>query len=85
LIEPGSLSRTQKQVTVRLRAEHAVELGELLEFLGNWFDHAPGVLADALVNFCGAGYTVEDLRADVARFSFLVGGDGERFVFGDDR
>ncbi len=72
-------------VAVRLRAEHAVELGELLEFLGGWLDHAPDVLADALVSFCGAGYTVEDLRADVARFAFLLGGGDERFVFGDDR
>ena len=70
---------------VRLRAEDAVELGELLEFLGSLFDHAPEVVAGALVSFCGAGYTVEDLRADVARFAFLLGGDGERFVLGDDR
>lgn len=70
---------------VRLRAEHAVELGELLEFLGSWFDHAPDVVAEALVSFCGAGYSVEDLRADVARFAFLLGGDDERFVLGDDR
>lgn len=70
---------------VVLRAEHAVELGELLEFLGGWLDHAPGLLADVLAGFCGAGYTVEDLRADVARFAFLLGGDGEAFVSGGDR
>lgn len=69
----------------RLRAEHAVELGELLEFLGDWLDGACDVLADALAGFCGAGYTVEDLRADLARFAFLLAGDGERFAFGDDR
>lgn len=70
---------------VSLRAEHAIELGELLEFLGGWFDHAPDVLADVLAGFCGAGYTVEELRADVARFAFLLGGDGERFVSGGDQ
>lgn len=30
-------------------------------------------------------YDVGELRADLARFAFLLGGDGERFVFGDDR
>ena len=69
---------------VVLSAEHAIELGELLEFLGGWFDHAPE-LADALSGFCGAGYTVEDLRADVARFAFLLGGHGEPFMSGGDR
>lgn len=68
---------------VCLRAEHAIELGELLEFLGDWLEGAPEVFADALVGFCGGGYTVEDLRADLARFAFLLGGDGERFVGGD--
>ena len=70
---------------VCLRAEHAVELGELLEFLGDWLEGASGVVADSLAGFCGGGYGVEELRADLARFAFLLGGDGERFVFGDGR
>jgi len=39
---------------VCLRAEHAIELGELLEFVGHWLDGAPEVFGDALVSFCGA-------------------------------
>ena len=70
--------------SVVLRAEHAIELGELLEFLGGLVDHAPDLVADALSSFCGAGYMVEDLSADVARFAFLLGGDGEQFVSGGD-
>lgn len=69
---------------VGLRGEHATELGELLEFLGDLFDHALDVLGDALADFCGAGYLVVDLRADVACFAFLLG-SGERFVSGGDR
>ncbi|MGH8992349.1 MAG: hypothetical protein ACRDZ7_12635 [Acidimicrobiia bacterium] len=69
---------------VCLRAEHAVELGELLEFLAGWLGHAPEILADALVSFCGPGYSLGELRDDVCRFAFLLGGDGEGFVFGDD-
>jgi hypothetical protein len=70
---------------VCLRAEHAIELGELLEFLCCWLDESCDVLVGALASFCGEGYTIEDLRADVSRFAFLLGGDGDRFVFGDDR
>ena len=70
---------------VCLRAEHAVELGELLEFLGDWLVDASDVVADSLTGFCGGGYGVEELRVDVARFAFLLGGGGERFVFGDVR
>jgi len=70
---------------VCLRAEHAIELGELLEFVGHWLDGAPEVFGDALVSFCGAGYTLGELRDDLARFVLLLGGDGERVVVGDDR
>lgn len=71
---------------VGLRAEHAIELGELLELLGDWLDgaSADGV-ADSLASLCDGRYTVGELRADLVRFAFLLGGDGERFVFGDDR
>jgi hypothetical protein len=69
---------------VRLRDEHAVEFCELLEFLGDWLDADSGVVAGSLSGFCAGGYGVGELRADLARFAFLLGGDGERFVLGDD-
>ncbi len=70
---------------VCLSAEHAIELGELLELVGDCINGNPDAFADALGGFCGGDYTVEDLRADLVRFAFLLGGDGERFVSGDDR
>ena len=69
---------------VRLRGEHAVELCELLEFVCDWLDADSGVVADSVSVFCAGGYGVGELRADLARFAFLLGGDGERFVLGDD-
>ena len=64
---------------VSLNAEDAVELGELLEFLHDWSDYAPDSLAEWLLRFTGgAGYHISKLRADLARFAFLLGGDGER-------
>ena len=71
--------------SLRLRADQAIELGELLEFLADWLAGTPDVFADASATSAGGAYTVEDLRADLARFAFVLGSDGERFVFGDDR
>ena len=67
-----------------LGAEDAIELGQLLAFLGDWIDSdSSGAFADALASFCGAGYSLEELRADLARFARLLGAD-ERLI-GDDR
>jgi hypothetical protein len=67
---------------VELNAEDAVELGELLEFLHDFLGYIPAVLTESLARFVGGdGYALEDLRADLARFAFLLGGDGER-LFG---
>ncbi len=58
----------------------AVELGEMLEFLSEWLvcDHSR--LADSLRRFVGSdGYDIDQLRADLSRFGFLLGvTDGER-------
>lgn len=70
---------------VTLEADDAVELGELLEFLHHWIDRAPDAVGQWLARFTGGGYELGELRADLARFVFLLGGDGERFVFGDEQ
>jgi hypothetical protein len=64
---------------VWLSAEDAVELAEMLEFLHDWTSYIPAVLTESLARFVGGdGYGLDELRADLARFAFLVGGDGER-------
>lgn len=72
---------TPDVAAVCLRADHAIELGELLEFLGCLIVDAPDVFADALGELDGGAYPLEELAADLARFAFLLGGDGEHFVF----
>ncbi len=67
---------------VALHPDEAVELGEMLEFLHDWVDYAPDALGESLTRFTGAGYTLDELRADLARFVFLLGGPGDRLVFG---
>ena len=68
-----------------LRGEDAVELTELLEFLSDWIDHAHHDLAEALASFTGDGYTLGELRNDLSRFAFLLGGDADRFVHGAEQ
>jgi hypothetical protein len=70
----------------RLRDVDAFELAELLEFLYDVLSYSPGVVLEArLARVTGGAYTLAELRADLARFAFLLGGDGHRFVDGDDR
>jgi hypothetical protein len=71
---------------VTLRAEDAVELAELLEFLATWLDTTDRRIDLELLRFTGSmAYNLNDLLADLARFAFLLGGDGERFVHGADQ
>lgn len=72
---------------VALDPVDAVELGELLEFLIGWLDRDGGCLARSFSHFVGVpDYDIDALRADLSRFSFLLGGnDGERLFGGDER
>ena len=72
---------------VCLDAGDAVELGEMLEFLGEWLECDRSRLADSLGRFVGSdGYDIDELHADLSRFGFLLGvTDGEFFFDGDAR
>lgn len=67
--------------TVTLRAEHAIELVELLEFLQDWIGrhhtHGPQTLK------LPEGYDANELYDDLARFVFLLGGPSDPFIEGD--
>jgi len=66
-------------MTVRVESlgvDDVVELGELLEFLGRWLADDGECLAESFGRFVGsAGYDMSELRADLSRFAFLLGGD----------
>ena len=67
---------------VTLHAEDAVELREMLEFLHDWLrDHR---LAASYHQFTFGLLTVDELRADLARFAFMLGGDGHHLLIDDD-
>jgi hypothetical protein len=81
----GRCAMTVSPVT--FDAGDAVELGELLEFLDRWLASGEECLAGLLARFVGVGgYELEELRSDVARFAFLLGGiDGDAFIGGGGR
>jgi hypothetical protein len=69
---------------VTLRADDAVELAEMLDFLIAWLDATDQRVDLELLRFTTGGYHLNDLLADLARFSFLLGGDGYRYLEEDD-
>ena len=68
-----------------ISADDAFELGEMLEFICDLIDSHPDMIGESLTHFTGGNYSLAELRTDVARFAFLLGGDGQRFVHGGAR
>ena len=68
-----------------LRDLDALELGELLEFLRDFLTAQAQAITPALEQFCAGGYSLGELRADLARFAFLLGGDPTAFIDGDQQ
>lgn len=64
--------------SLSLNVVDAAELAEMLRFLSDWLAADPG-LQVSLGRFVGhPAYGVTELRADLDRFTFLLGGsDGE--------
>jgi hypothetical protein len=68
---------------VRLDAVDVAELAELLQFLSQWLARDRGRLGASLEQFVGhPAYNVGELRQDLDRFVFLLGGDDGESLFG---
>jgi hypothetical protein len=65
---------------VKLDTADAAELAEMLQFLSQWLAHDPARLTASLAEFAGhPAYGLGELRGDLERFVFLLGGsDGEQ-------
>jgi hypothetical protein len=64
---------------IPLDAADAAELAEMLQFLSDWLTRDPAPLGASLEQFVGhPAYGTAELRGDLDRFVFLLGGsDGE--------
>jgi len=68
-----------------LDAVDAAELAELLQFLSQWLSRDPDRLGASLEAFVGhPAYSTAQLRQDLNRFTFLLGGDDGESLFGPD-
>jgi hypothetical protein len=67
--------------------EDNTELGEMLEFIHDWFSgNDTELLAASLRRFVGTeGYDLTKLRTDLARFTFLLGTNDGTQLFGTDQ
>jgi len=63
---------------VTLHADDAIELREMLEFLSDWL-HDPR-LTDSYRRFTFGLLNIDELRGDLSRFAFLLGGNGHLVV-----
>jgi len=70
---------------MRLDAADAAELAEMLQFLSEWLARDPARLSASLEQFVGhPAYGTAQLRQDLDRFTFLLGGDDGESLFGPD-
>ena len=68
---------------VKLDAADAAELAEMLQFISQWLARDPGHLAASLARFVGhPAYGLPQLRQDLERFAFLLGGSDGEPLFG---
>lgn len=58
---------------ILLDAADAVELIDLFEFFGEWFDHDRTRLDDSVWAFTGNGVRLGELRDEIRRFADLLG------------
>lgn len=71
---------------VKLNTADAAELAEMLEFLSEWLARDPAPLAASLADFIGhPAYGPAELRGDLERFVFLLGGSDGQALFGPDQ
>ena len=68
---------------VKLDSADAAELAEMLRFLSQWLARDPARLGDSLAQFVGhPAYGLAQLRGDLQRFVFLLGGSDGEALFG---
>jgi hypothetical protein len=68
---------------IKLDVTDATELAEMLQFLSQWLGRDPARFAASPGEFVGhPAYGVDQLRQDLERFAFLLGGSDGEPLFG---
>ena len=70
-------------MNVSLDAADATELAETLQLISGWLTADPAALGPSLLAYIGhPAYGLDALRADLERFTFLLGGSDGEDLFG---
>jgi hypothetical protein len=71
--------------SISLDTTDAIELAETLQLIASWLAADPERLAASLLQYIGhPAYGPDALRADLNRFTFLLGGNDGEFLLGED-
>jgi hypothetical protein len=71
--------------SISLDTADATELAEILQLITGWLTADPATLAPSLLAYIGhPAYGLDALRADLDRFTFLLGGNDGEFLLGQD-
>jgi hypothetical protein len=71
---------------ITLDITDAAELAELLQFLRDWVTSDHDHVDASLKSFIGTpSYDLDQLRVDLDRFVFLLGGDNGELLFQEDQ
>jgi hypothetical protein len=63
----------------------AIELAETLQLIARWLAADPATLTPSFLAYIGhPAYRLDILRADLDRFTFLLGGNDGEFLLGED-
>jgi hypothetical protein len=69
----------------RIDTADAIELAETLQLIARWLAADPATLTPSFLAYIGhPAYGLDALRADLHRFTFLLGGNDGEFLLGDD-
>jgi hypothetical protein len=71
--------------SISLDTADATELAETLQLITGWLAADPATLAPSLLAYIGhPAYGLDALRADLDRFTFLLGGNDGEFLLGEN-
>ena len=69
----------------RIDTADAIELAEILQLIAGWLAADPATLTPSFLAHIGhPAYGLDALRADLDRFTFLLGGNDGEFLLGED-
>ena len=71
--------------SISLDTADATELAEILQLITGWLAADPATLAPSLLAYIGhPAYGLDAFRADLDRFTFLLGGNDGEFLLGEN-